>query len=119
MSRFYVIANHHAQIVQMRKDGYSAKEIARAIGCKPGTVNQYVSRNSIPRLMLDKRSHTRFPFGRISVGHLTHAEISALDKLALQIRADTLADAVMHLIRQHSLPQPTSSATMAQQEQNK
>jgi IS30 family transposase len=102
MSRFYGIEKYHHRITEMRMAGKSAKEIAREIGCKPGTVNQYVSRNAVPRLMLDKRSHTRFPFGRVSVGNLTHAEIKALDKLALQIKAKTLADAVTHLIRQHS-----------------
>jgi FixJ family two-component response regulator len=102
MARFYGIANHHAQIVEMRMAGKSAKEIARAIGCKPGTVEQYASDQGLPRLMLDKRSHTRFLYGKVSIGNLTHAEIKALDRLALQIRADTLADAVRHLIRQYS-----------------
>jgi transcriptional regulator with XRE-family HTH domain len=102
MARFYGIANYHAQIVEMRMAGKSAKEIARAIGCKPGTVEQYASDQNLPRLMLDKRSHTRFLYGKFSIGNLTHAEIKALDKLALKIRAETLADAVRHLIRQYA-----------------
>jgi predicted RNA binding protein with dsRBD fold (UPF0201 family) len=47
-------------------------------------------------------THERFLYGKFSIGNLTHAEIKALNKLALQIRADTLADAVRHLIRQHT-----------------
>jgi predicted NBD/HSP70 family sugar kinase len=86
---WYASTWHHAQI----------SEKARG---KPGTVEQYASDQGLPRLMLDKRSHTRFLYGKISIGNLTHAEIKALDKLALQIRADTLADAVRHLIRQYA-----------------
>jgi predicted transcriptional regulator len=91
---------HREEIIRLRMEGRSAKQIAQVLGLNWRSVEQYASTHNLPRMMRDKRTHARIPFGKFAIANLTHHEIAALDRIAANIGAADLAEAALYVIRQ-------------------
>lgn len=97
------LAPYHDAIAQGRMAGLSSKEIAETINRDQGAsltaakVNYYAARHELPRKL--KRIDGRVAVGKLKLSHLTKAQREALERMAVEWKCDTLAEAAMEVLR--------------------
>jgi hypothetical protein len=90
------ISRHHDYIVTQRKNGATVNSIADAIGVNRMSLSNYCSQHGIGKFGIDMQ----LPHGTIDVLRAFDvAQLKHLEKRALEIGCETLAEYVIEIVR--------------------